>query len=211
MIKDNDNYELKDAVTDLRKDIIDFNNQNQAVISKLELLEKEIIKSELNVEKIIDAGNDVDENNRVRNEDVMKKMQEAMNYLTKEKQNISEEVIESLGLKETSIAIQNALEKLNEISSMLKTSLENNNSGIEILKSQTSSLASSIRDIQKLTTSLGLNMDYTREVQEIIKFIKQKSKRGISIDELRFRFNEKIVKDVLEKGEDAGYWSFKFW
>lgn len=210
MIKDNDNYELKDAVTDLRKDIIDFNNQNQAVISKLELLEKEIIKSELNVEKIIDAGNDVDENNRVRNEDVMKKMQEAMNYLTKEKQNISEEVIESLGLKETSIAIQNALEKLNEISSMLKTSLENNNSGIEILKSQTSSLASSIRDIQKLTTSLGLNMDYTREVQEIIKFIKQKSKRGISIDELRFRFNEKIVKDVLEKGEDAGYWSFKF-
>lgn len=205
-----DDESIKDAISSLRKDIIEFENLNQAVMGKLELIQSEIIKSELDVQKIISVGDDVDKDNKARNEDVIKQIQEAKRYLMTEKEAISEEIINSLGIKDSATAILNATEKLDELTGQLREFLTESGKGIDILKSQATSLASSVRDIEKVTTSLGLNIDYTREVQDIIKFIKKNYKRGISIDELNFRFSEKTVKDVLEKGENLGFWKFKF-
>ena len=208
MVKSNE--DLDETIKTLKKSIIDFTNINQAVMSKLELIQSEIIKSELDVQKIISIGDDVDNDNKARNEDVIKQIQEAKRYLITEKEAISEEIINSLGIKDSATAILNATEKLDELTGTLKEFLTESGKGIDILKSQATSLVSSVRDIEKITTSLGLNIDYTREVQNIIKFIKDNYKRGISIDELIFRFSEKTVKDVLEKGEKLGYWVFKF-
>ena len=208
MVKSNE--DLDETIKTLKKSIIDFTNINQAVMSKLELIQSEIIKSELDVQKIISIGDDVDNDNKARNEDVIKQIQEAKRYLITEKEAISEEIINSLGIKDSATAILNATEKLDELTGTLKEFLTESGKGIDILKSQATSLVSSVRDIEKITTSLGLNIDYTREVQNIIKFIKENYKRGISIDELIFRFSEKTVKDVLEKGEKLGYWVFKF-
>lgn len=202
--------ELKESINSLKKSITDFTNLNQAVMSKLELIQSEIIKSELDVQKITSIGDDVDNDNKSRNEKVIKEIQEAKNYLMTEREAISEEIINSLGIKDSASAIINATDKIEELATQLKEFLQESNKGLDILKSQATSLATSVMDIEKITTSLGLNIDYTREVQNIIKFIKENAKRGITIDELIFRFSEKTVKDVLEKGEKLGYWKFKF-
>jgi hypothetical protein len=202
--------ELNESINSLKKSIIEFTNLNQAVMGKLELIQSEIIKSELDVQKITSIGDDVDSDNKSRNEKVIKEIEEAKNYLMTEREAISEEIINSLGIKDSASAIVNATDKIEELTTQLKEFLQESNKGIDILKSQATSLATSVMDIEKITTSLGLNIDYTREVQNIIKFIKENAKRGITIDELIFRFSEKTVKDVLEKGEKLGYWKFKF-
>lgn len=205
-----DEEKIIKSMNNLKEDIDNFNETNKTLISKLNVLESEILKSQVDIEKIISAGNDVDKSNSDRNEEVIKEIEDAKNYLKETKNQIAENVVETLGIKEMANSLEKATNEIKNASDEIENYLNENSSQVDILKAQTLNLTNAIKDIQKFVTSFNESVDYSREVEDIVKFLKANYNRKITREELFFRFDEKRVREVLEKGEKLGYWKFRF-
>jgi chromosome segregation ATPase len=205
-----DEEKIIKSMNNLKEDIDNFNETNKTLISKLNVLESEILKSQVDIEKIISAGNDVDKSNSDRNEEVIKEIEDAKNYLKDTKNQIAENVVETLGIKDMTNSLEKATNEIKNASDEIENYLNENSSQIDILKTQTLNLTNAIKDIQKFVTSFNETIDYSREVEDIVKFLKANYNRKITREELFFRFDEKRVREVLEKGEKLGYWKFRF-
>lgn len=202
--------DLNNKIERLANTINDYSFKVDLAMKKAEELMNQQIKQGIEINQLLSIGNNVDKENMVRNQDVIDKINSAVKILTENKDIITKSIIKELNLESITEALSNYTTTISGEASDMKTFLTAEKSMIESLSAQVKILFENVNNIKKLTDSMGFNVDYNREVQDIIKFMKANTNRGIRIEELRFRFNPSIVKRVLEAGENLGYWTFRF-
>ncbi len=196
--------QLNKKIDGVISQINDYKFNVEIALKKSEQLMGETINQEVEVNKLLTIGKDVDTSNRTRNEEVIKALKDTLTILSANKDEISDSILSQLN-------ISDVMERLSRYSSDLQIAIENigtNNEASthiqESLQTQVKVLIEQTSNIKRITESLGLNVDFNREVQDIIKYLKKK--KGVSIKDLNFRFSQPIVKYVLETGENLGYW-----
>lgn len=210
MPKQEDISELKSAIEELRDNFASYKTEQELLIKKIEAFTNSLIQLEVNIQKLTSFGDEYEQSNEDRNKEIIKQIQEAKQYLINEKNEIAKETINSLGLEGISAAITTNTQLLQSATKTLEDYLKALTSITDTLSVQTKSLASAVDNIKRINESLGTSVDYNRETEDIINFMKANSKREITVDELIFRFNPNVVRDVLKKGEALKYWKFRF-
>ncbi|MEM3858794.1 MAG: hypothetical protein QW478_05235 [Candidatus Micrarchaeaceae archaeon] len=210
MVKTEDITELKTAIDELKDTFNSYKTEQEFLTKKIEAFTNSLIQLEVDIQKLTSFGDDYEQSNEDRNKEIIKQLQEAKQYLINEKNEIAKETVNSLGLEGISAAITANTQLLQSATKTLEEYLKGLTTITDTLSVQTKSLASSVDNIKRINESLGTSIDYNRETENIINFMKANSKREITVDELIFRFNPSIVREVLKKGEALKYWKFRF-
>ena len=203
-LKSEETEKLFSAIGDLSDNFNKYRIQQDFTSKKIETFTDTLVQLELQIQKLVAFGDSYESDNSDRNDEAIAEIKQAREYLINEKSNIAKEVVNSLGLEDIKTSISTSSGTLQKTSGMLQSNLESITTIVQSLTAQTNSLALSVGNLKKMGESISPDVNYNREVENIVNFIKA-SQRNLTIDELLFRFNSAIVKKVLETGETLGF------
>lgn len=199
-----------EEINELKDKLDEYKSEVSLALKRAEQLMNESIKQGVEINKILSIGNDMDKSNTARNEAVIESIKNIAKLIEQNKDQISESILADLNIQDIISRLDtyntNMENAINDILDSQKSMTDTQ----AALQLQVKILLEQTVNLKRVTESFGLNVDYNRTVQDIIKFMKNK-KGAITIEELQFRFSPSIVKTVLEAGEALGYWKFSFW
>jgi hypothetical protein len=201
--------QIKILLDNLRLKFDNLYSENMEYKAKVDVAINSSEEAAMAFDKLMKIASDSNIDISVRNQDVIKKVNEMLEFLTSNKEAITLEILNVFS------------EKLDDVVITLKSTLDKSQNQSEALTSISMEVNDNLGKINSSILSFNINMEnlykklslqrqalsIDQEMKEIINYMKDNyKKKRISIPELKFRFDPNVVDILLLSGEKAGYW-----